>query len=224
MSLSTIIFNILYAVFLWAIVFIPSSMLGGIIGSRIALGDKRVLSIGLTTQILFIVLSLFIAYLLKLNNTIAFTIDQESLIISPVIFASLLIISLIINHVNKKYAIDVDLVPTKLSSKYRALTIITLLIVAPLGEEILFRGLLEGYLIACNEPIYVVVIIPALLFTLVHLQPLKKRLILLAEVFVLGLLLSYLRVAFNSLIPVIIGHSALNAGGILVYNYSRPNN
>ncbi len=224
MSLNTIIFNIVYAVFLWAIVFIPSSMLGLIIGSRIASRDKRVLSIGLTTQILFIVLSFPIAYLFKLNNTIIFTIDQNSLITSPIVFASLLIVSIIMNYTNKKCAVDVDLVPTQLFDEYRALTILTLLIMAPLGEEILFRGLLEGYLIICNEPAYITVIIPALLFTLVHLQPLKKQAILLIEVLIMGILLSYLRITTDSLIPVIIGHSAMNTGGILVYSFLRTSN
>ncbi len=220
MSLNTMVSDITYAVFLWTIVFIPSSILGGIIGSRITSEDKSVLSSGLITQILFIVLSFFIAYLFKLNNTMTFTIDQKSLIICLIASTSLLIVSLIMNYINKKYTANTDLVPTQLFNKNKTLTTLTLLIIAPLGEEILFRGLLEGYLIIHKEPIYVTVIIPALLFMLVHLQPLKKHAILLSEVFITGLLLSYLRTTTNSLIPVIVAHSAMNTGGIITYKLS----
>ncbi len=221
MPLSTTIFNIVYAVFLWAIVFIPSSILGGIIGSRIAWRHSRVLYIGLTIQALFIVLSFSVAYLFKLNNTMTFTADQKSLNTSLIVFSSLLTLSLIMNYMNEKYAVDTALAPTQLFNEHRALTILTLLIIAPLGEEILFRGLLEGYLIIHNEPAYITVIVPALLFMLIHLQPLKKQAILLAEVFIIGLLLSYLKTATNSLIPVIAGHSAMNIGGIIIYKLSH---
>ena len=62
---------------------------------------------------------------------------------------------------------------------------------------------------------YVAVLVPALLFTLVHIQPLNKQAILLGEVLLVGLLLSYSRAATGSLVPAIIGHALANIGGVV---------
>ncbi len=213
-----VVIDTLYAVLLWIIVFIPSSMLGVVIGSRIASGHRRILSIGIATQTLFIVLSLLIIHLFKLGDVIVFTVDRISLTESIVVFALLLAVSLIMNWANRKYVNDIGLIPTQLLDESRVLVFTTLLVIAPLGEEVLFRGLLEGYLMIHNEPVYIAVTIPALLFTLIHLQPIKKNIVLLVEVLIGGLLLSYVRIITTSLIPVIAGHSALNVGGIIIYS------
>ncbi len=213
-----VVIDTLYAVLLWIIVFIPSSVLGVVIGSRIASGHRRILSIGIVTQTLFIVLSLLIICLFKLGDVIVFTIDQESLTESMVVFALLLAVSLIMNWANNKYVDDAGLISTQLLGESKVLVLTTLLVISPLGEEVLFRGLLEGYLIIHNDPAYAVVTIPALLFTLIHLQPLRKNPVLLVETLLVGLLLGYTRITTTSLIPVITGHSALNAGGIIVYS------
>ncbi len=218
-----LVIDTLYAVLLWIIVFIPSSELGVVIGSRIASGHRRILSIGIVTQTLFIVFSLLIIHLFKLGDVIVFTIDQESLTESMVVFALLLVVSLVMNWANKKYVGDMGPISTQLLGESKVLVLTTLLVIAPLGEEVLFRGLLEGYLVIHNEPVYAAVTIPALLFTLIHLQPLRKNPVLLVEILIIGLLLSYIRIITTSLIPVIAGHSALNTGGILVYSLMTKN-
>ncbi len=65
-------------------------------------------------------------------------------------------------------------------------------------------------------------LLPTFLFAMVHVVPFSKEsrhtlAVLLLEVFVLGLVLSYVTAITNSLIPAIVGHAAANGGGIVAF-------
>ncbi len=75
-----------------------------------------------------------------------------------------------------------------------------------------------------------VVLLPAILFALIHMAPFKKKVqnklyILLIKVFMVGLILSIQRAITGSLYPSVLGHSLVNLGGIMIYNimYRRIN-
>ncbi len=94
------------------------------------------------------------------------------------------------------------------------------LIIAPIGEELLFRGLLEGQLLKSSS-MWVAVTIPALLFSLMHVAPFSgspKAFLgtLLVSALVLGLLAGYLRAISNSLLPAIAVHAGFNLAGNLI--------
>jgi len=215
----SLVTKIIYDIFLWLVVFLSSAIVGAMIGSRFSRNHGKELIAGIVTQLLFLFLSLVTAHLVGIEDTTTYSINREVLIISLCSFSALLSISVLMNYINT-YLVqghDVIPIPRDMLRRGKALVLFSLIVLAPLGEETLFRGLVEGYLIVSREPIHVAVLLPALLFTMVHIQPLRRTRVLLAEVFLIGVLLSYLRTMTASLIPAIIGHSALNIGGLLVF-------
>ena len=94
--------------------------------------------------------------------------------------------------------------------------IILFLILAPLGEDCLFRGILLLSLLPYGA--FVAITVPALLFSLVHLLPFKntpcKFLVsILISSFALGLLAGYFRVISYSLLPAYLTHTIFNLSG-----------
>jgi membrane protease YdiL (CAAX protease family) len=86
-------------------------------------------------------------------------------------------------------------------------------VVAPLVEELIFRGLiLQGFRRNYNG--FVAVFFSALLFALFHLNPWQFP-----ATFVLGLILGWIMLKTNSIILVILGHSINNALVLLSITY-----
>ena len=89
---------------------------------------------------------------------------------------------------------------------------LVVVVVTPIGEEALFRGFLfRGWL---REPrdAWPVIVISALLFAAVHVQ---YDLIVIAQVFVFGLLLGFFRWASGSIIVTMLMHAVVNFEGML---------
>jgi membrane protease YdiL (CAAX protease family) len=87
---------------------------------------------------------------------------------------------------------------------------VALLIIAPVTEELLFRGLLlSGF--ARNYGARPAILYSALFFAAIHLNPYQF-----AGVFAAGLLLGWLRIATGSVWPGVIGHCANNAGIMII--------
>ncbi len=223
MPATGLVLKIIYDTFLWLVVFLSSAIAGTIIGSRFSQNTGKELIAGMVTQMMFLFLSLVTAHLVDIEDTIMYNINRKVLTISLYSFSALLAISVLMNYINAYLVQGYDAIPVSSDTlrRNKALVLFLLIFLAPLGEETLFRGLTEGYLIVSREPTHVVILIPALLFTLIHIQPLKRTRVLLAEVFLVGVLLSYLRTMTTSLIPAIIGHSAVNIGGLLVFSLIR---
>jgi len=95
------------------------------------------------------------------------------------------------------------------------------LILTPFGEELLFRGMLEGYLL--NYAVMPIgVTIPAILFSLVHAVPFQKApkktlLYILISALVLGLIAGYFRAISGSIAPAVVTHMIFNAAGFLAF-------
>ena len=213
----------LYAVRLWLVVFSSSAVAGAVLGSRLSGETEGKLVAGTVTQAMFLVLSLAAASLVGVKGMVTYHVDRRVLVDSLYSFTAFLALSTLLNYANRHLVRDGEIAPVPKGEfeSHRALALFTLAVLAPLGEETLFRGLVEGYLIASHEPIYVAILLPALLFTAIHIQPLKGRVVLLVEVFLVGILLDYLRVIAPSLVPVVISHSALNVGA-LIFAYFEP--
>ncbi len=89
-------------------------------------------------------------------------------------------------------------------------SIFLLMLVAPITEELLFRGLiLRGLLSRFGAGSAVVV--TAMLFALFHVNPWQFL-----GAFVLGLLFGWFYLALRSLVPCLIGHAAVNGFPLLV--------
>lgn len=100
------------------------------------------------------------------------------------------------------------------------------LILAPLTEELLFRGFIQGlwqklYENQTKTPIKLIIVITALLFAISHFGFLnnvtvKQFLLTFVGIFILALYLSYLRYKYQSIIPSIFAHVGANFSMIIV--------
>ena len=92
-------------------------------------------------------------------------------------------------------------------------------IVAPLCEEILFRGYLLGRL-RSMMPTWMAVVASAMLFALAHSFAAKSgATVLVAGTFVMGLVLGWARVASRSLWPAVVAHMVNNGVAITAVTY-----
>lgn len=82
--------------------------------------------------------------------------------------------------------------------------ILKVVIVAPIIEELIFRGAIM-YGLMRNYSKFTAVFVSALMFALFHLNPWQFP-----ATFTLGLLLGFLRIRTNSMLPCIAGHSINN--------------
>ena len=102
------------------------------------------------------------------------------------------------------------------------------LILAPIGEELLFRGLLLGCLTRCISR-WRSIMISSTIFALTHLPafsaysktPLTMFLIF-AGAFILGVIAGHFKTSLNSLIPAIITHSIFNFSGMVTGVMVKP--
>ena len=95
------------------------------------------------------------------------------------------------------------------------------LVVAPLSEELLFRGFIQGlwqklYKDKEKTPIKLIIVITALLFTVSHFHFLfnisyKQFLLFIIPLFIVALYLSWLRQKYQSIIPSIFAHFGFNS-------------
>ncbi|AMQ18186.1 hypothetical protein A0127_02895 [Thermococcus peptonophilus] len=94
-----------------------------------------------------------------------------------------------------------------------------MLVLAPLGEETLHRGLIEGYLLH-HTSFWVAIVFTAVIFGLVHIlafrdAPRGFRIFVVLNAFLIGLGAGYFRALSGSLIPAYSLHSAANLGGMV---------
>ena len=102
------------------------------------------------------------------------------------------------------------------------------LILAPIGEELLFRGLLLGYLMRCISR-WPSIMVSSIIFALVHLPaftayseiPLTRFLVF-AGALILGVIAGHFKTSLNSLIPAIITHSIFNFSGMVTGVMVKP--
>ena len=102
----------------------------------------------------------------------------------------------------------------KITSVYNGfLIILTTVIVAPVVEEILFRGFLQKVLEESWEDITKAILVTSLFFALIHLNPYW-----IVQIYLLGMLLGYLSWRTNSIIPGIILHGLNNGFAVALNN------
>ena len=86
-----------------------------------------------------------------------------------------------------------------------ALLIFTIVILAPVGEEILFRGFLQKYLENAWADITRAILFSSLFFAVIHFNPYWM-----IQIYFLGVLLGFLAWRTNSIIPCILFHVIIN--------------
>jgi uncharacterized protein len=106
---------------------------------------------------------------------------------------------------------QLDLYRTASAAGWLPWLLLTVVVVAPIGEEILFRGFLFRGWHRSDKDAWAVIIVIALLWALIHLQ---YDLYDMAQVFAYGLLLGWLRWKTGSTILTILLHGLINFGGL----------
>ena len=91
---------------------------------------------------------------------------------------------------------------------------LTVGVLTPIAEELFFRGALMGWMMLRRFPRWAVILLPALLFAVMHLNPVGML-----PIFFLALLLGYLRWASGSLWPSVGLHICNNILVLGIYGF-----
>lgn len=92
------------------------------------------------------------------------------------------------------------------------LNLLMIAIIPSIGEELLFRGLMQRHLAESFRNVHIAIIVTAIIFSLVHFQPYSFL-----PRFFLGIVLGYIFVMGKSIWYPIIAHFVNNAVGVIFY-------
>jgi len=112
-----------------------------------------------------------------------------------------------------KYIVDLNNLLQPESVFGYILLIIAVAIIAPIGEELLFRGFLQQFLEQNWKDITRAILITSLFFSIIHMNPYWF-----IQIYVLGVMLGFLSWKTNSIFPPLILH-ALNNGTALLFSF-----
>ncbi len=207
----------LMGVLLWFVVFISGGFTGELCSTR-----NAKIGVG-CTSIIFIILSTMVFQFTGGFAYYGLKIDIFYTLIS--IFTAFLVafpLSLIASRVAENTNMQDD--PFDFGNLNILEFLFLFLLLAPLGEEFLFRGVLESSLLEYG--ILIAVIVPALLFSLIHLLPFKNTprkflVTILISAFILGLLAGYFRAISGSLLPAYVTHTIFNLNGKIAEKLTR---
>ncbi len=208
--------SVLIGLGLWLLIFLPSSAIGGLL-SKTRLRKNAAL-VGAVVQVLFIVLSILVVLFL-------FGADFKSFGFKVDVFHTLnsltvsLPIALLLAFLSSLLTKSEAYKPRFLPENFLFLALSALLL-APLAEELVYRGVLEGYLLKSTST-WVAIALPAALFALQHITPFssaprKVLVLVVVNALVLGILAGYYRAAGQSIMPAITVHATFNLAGIVV--------
>ena len=191
----------LIALTLWLIVFIPSSFI-----ASLAYRHKK--NAGVAMQVTMLVLSLLLILFLR------------TLLLTPLSFSIILfggigfLYSFLINVFMKAQGLPEEVIPKEMYKK-----VVLFLLLAPLSEELLNRGLIEGYLLMYGNNITNAILFSAILFSLPHALAFKeKRKTVVVISFILGILIGY-AYYLTGIVGAFLTHSCANMAGL--YNFKK---
>ena len=209
--------------FVFGIVFL-SVLSALIIGSIVGTLDPAILSgakPGLPTYLAMFIGQGFLVvpviyYLLRknysLSKSLRFNFDSRETVFSTILFSLgavilsdelNLLVNMVIPMPDSFLQVEAMLKPENPLSL--ALLIFTIVILAPVGEEILFRGFLQKYLENTWGDITKAILFSSLFFAVIHFNPYWM-----IQIYSLGVLLGFLAWRTNSVIPCIIFHVIIN--------------
>jgi membrane protease YdiL (CAAX protease family) len=193
----------LIAFLLWLIVFVSSSLVSFFVARKHKQATGFVIQASFLTFSLILILLLGIPVNLRLSNL-------------PEALLGGFLLSLALNLVQKR--LGVEITPPQIPERKVELWFL-LLVLAPLGEESLYRGLLEGYLLGSGA-FWGAIVFSAILFALPHWMAFKgniagKTLAVLGA-FLVGFSVGYLFATTRSLLTAFTFHSAANLVGFVV--------
>ena len=97
------------------------------------------------------------------------------------------------------------------------LLFMAIVIIAPIGEELLFRGFLQKFLEKHWQDVTRAILVTSLFFAIIHMNSYW-----LIQIYILGIFLGYLSWKTNSVIPSLILHS-INNGTAMLFSFTDIN-
>lgn len=127
------------------------------------------------------------------------------------VFSATYVLNLLIEQAN----IPNTLEETFIDMSHNPFGILSIALMAPILEEFLFRGAIQGHLQAtCKKP-WVAIVISSLIFGVVHMNPAQ-----IPFAFLLGMMFGWLYFRTGSLLPGIVGHvlnNSIAAVNMIIY-------
>jgi len=165
-------------------------------------------------------------YLISKNQPIIKTLRLKSVSPSTIFNTILLSFGIIIlsDELDKiiqifikapEYVVDLDGMLRPESVNGFILLFIAVAIIAPLGEELLFRGFFQQVLENHWKDITRAVLVTAMIFAFIHMNPFWF-----AQIYLLGIILGFLAWKTNSVVPSLILHG-LNNSMALLFSFSK---
>lgn len=118
------------------------------------------------------------------------------------IFTAMYVLNLLIEQMGIPNTME----ETFLAMSHNPLGILSITLLAPILEELLFRGAIQGLLQANGQRPWVAIIVASLIFGLVHINPAQ-----IPFAFLLGMMFGWLYYRTGSLLPGIVGHILNNS-------------
>ncbi len=201
--------SLFMAFVLWLLTLIPSFIIAGEVSKK----KDDPFIIGVATQVSFFLLSVVV--ILLIGNLAEYGFRFSLTYVSKAFFVGL---GLSAVTAPIAYKLVQNYKPDFLPDSTFKIAIL-MLILAPLGEETLYRGLIEGYLLCHTSP-WVAIVFTAIIFGLVHIlafhdAPEGFRVFIVLNAFLMGLVAGYFRAISGSLIPAYALHSAANLVGMI---------
>jgi len=200
------------ALIMWLAVFIPAM----VIGSSVSRGNPE--RAALLIQVSMLLLSLPLLWVVNGPKSSGLFLNLNHL---PQAFGVGFTVSLALNVISPKNenANELEFLPRD----WRRYPLILLL--APLSEELLHRGLVEGYLLSYGH-FWSAILFAALLFALPHWRAFEgtkgEKTFVVGGAFILGSLAGYF-FALGGIVPAFTLHSSANLAGLVVLKLRERN-
>lgn len=134
----------------------------------------------------------------RLSREIFREVSVRVLLVSLVfIFAAMYVLNLLIEQAGIPNTME----ETFLAMSRNPFGVLSIALLAPILEELLFRGAVEGYLLRVSNNPWYAIIVSSLIFGVVHMNPAQ-----IPFAFMLGMVFGWLYWRTGSLMPGIVGH------------------
>ena len=165
-------------------------------------GAINALAWGLFLSTIAMLLFLHFTGFYKLKRSLLNSVPRRPLILSVLlVFAAMFSLNILVQCFSLENLLEEQF--KELS--HNVIGIITIAFLAPLLEEVLFRGAIQGYMMRYFKP-WVAIVCSALIFGLIHMNPVQ-----IVYATLLGVILGWIYYRTGSLLPVILGHVLNNS-------------
>lgn len=179
-----------------------SDMMGVRAGGEMEAAAVNALAWGLFLSTIAMLLFLHFCRFYRLERNLLTSVPRRPLLLSVLlVFASMFALNILVQCFSLENILEVQF--DALSHTF--IGAITISVFAPLLEEVLFRGAIQGYMMRHFKP-WTAIICSALVFGIIHMNPVQV-----VYATLLGVILGWIYYRTGSLLPVILGHVLNNS-------------